>query len=124
MKTLEQLNELSDYEINCAVAEKLGFYALLHENMDDGQLYQLKNKFGKSAVYVQETDDDSFYGKDYCNDPRDYMPIAIEHGISITHTGMNGVTYIVVQQHNGRPISGLQGYEVGRAVCIAFLLMQ
>jgi len=24
MKALEQLNELSDYEINCAVAEKMG----------------------------------------------------------------------------------------------------
>lgn len=71
MKTLEQLNELSDYERNCAVAEKLG-YVVLKRGMGDDVLI----KTMKLARPVN-----------YCSNPNDIMPILFANHISLHPNG-------------------------------------
>ena len=126
--TLKQLEPMSDYEINCAVAEKLGYYALLHENMDEKELYRLKKIKGKNAIYVEEpcrSDDDDveWFQRDYCKNPSDYMPIAIDHGISINFGKVDYVWATKGEGFNSIDSGAKELDQTGIAVCECFLLM-
>ena len=69
------MNTQTDYEKNCAVAEKLGY------NPDhDHRNYPQVNGAVSNAVMWYEGK--SYHSADYCNDPRDYMLIAIEYCIT------------------------------------------
>ena len=124
MKTLEQLNELSDYAINCAVAEKMG-----HDPEHEHRHYN--PKLNDAMWYEGKT----YHSADYCNTPNDYMPIAIEHKINITHSmypGREDVTVMYMHPF-GTPLDIVKRdraeitvpcEQTGRAVCIAFLLIR
>lgn len=60
---------MTPYEKNCAVSEKLGLEIQPRISTDGNKVCELVNHI---AVF-----------KDYCNDPRDYMKLAIEHEITI-----------------------------------------
>ncbi len=92
--TLEQLNELSDYELNCAVAEKLG------------------------------EPSDCYMRKDYCNNPNDYMPIAIEHRINIEWLKAPDAVMCTAGDYGNICRSINKESDLGRSVCIVFLLME
>jgi len=115
--TLEQLNELSDYELNCETAEKLG-HVVLKRGMGDDILI-------KTMTTARPVN--------YCNNPNDYMPIAIKYKINIVHSLENrdNVTAMYIHPY-GTPMKVIikERFEVvypavqtGRAVVIAFLLM-
>lgn len=98
---------MSDYEINCAVKDKLK----LPSHRGNGNLTY---KDGKSIL-------ETF---DYCNDPAAYMPIAIEHGISIKFcTITNTVTCSFLSMELTKERLTRPKHETGRAVCECFLLM-
>lgn len=108
--TLEQLNELSDYELRYEVATKKGYnFACLV----DGERLQIPTKEG-------------LVNYDPCNDPRDYMPIAIEHGITIElNPFKKDVRCISTDSDGWQHVTALDSdKQTGRAVCIAFLLME
>ena len=119
MKTLEQLNELSDYEINCAVAEKLGhiiYNKITRQHFNDHSNDLLISPRGVEQVWV-----------DYCGTPNDYMPIAIEHEITIDFMEDDGtVCAIAIRPDIEEYVCSddLPKAQTGRAVCIAFLLME
>ena len=96
MKTLEQLNMLTEHEINCAVAEKRDDFK------PDGKTYLLFD----------------------CNNPNDYMPIAINHQISIWMDNDGEVSCSYKGQQEGDRPMYVPKDQTGRAVCIAFLLME
>jgi len=92
---IDQLNALSDAELNRAVKCK-------YDNIT-------------SAPYA-------LFVADYCNTPNYYMPIAIEHGISI----IQGTPSCVVWcdwDNNASQTDEFPKNQTGRAICIAFLLM-
>jgi len=115
MKTIEQLNALSDYEINCAVAEKLG-KTIDHDhrsygNSDDAMWYEGK----------------TYHSAGYCKIPNDYMPIAIEHNITIDFSSVaNTVCAVMIDRDIDLWVCSddLPKPQAGRAVCIAYLLME
>ena len=117
MKTLEQFNELRDYEINCAVAEKLGhviYNKITRAHFNDHSNDLLISPRGAEQVWV-----------DYCGTPNDYMPIAIEHGISIVFKIQDTlVQCLYTQNEDMHSLPYYDKSQTGRAVCIAFLLMQ
>lgn len=101
-------DEMSDYEINKAVGIAKGFPPNVIGHIDHGL------KFGAIAEYVT----------DYCNNPADYMPIAIENNIDIWFEGG------MVECDTGYPgdpeglISvELKKSQIGRAICIVYLEM-
>jgi len=115
MKTIEQLNALSDYEINCAVAEKLG-KTIDHDhrsygNSDDAMWYEGK----------------TYHSAGYCKIPNDYMPIAIEHRISISFKDDTVTASCLIREFK-KVDDFVQITEpktkTGRAVCIASLLIE
>ena len=110
--TLEQLNELSDYELNCAAAEKLGL--------------PLLERYGKSVfanIDTRKCAPDQKGAIDYCNNSHDYMKLAIEHGISIWLDNDGEVSCSYNGDINGQVSLYLPKAQTGRAVVIAFLLM-
>lgn len=125
--TIEQLNALSDYEINCAVAIK--------ENPDLGHAMdeQVTETTGSAVNFRLSTPtgdccDAGTY--DYCNNPSDYMPIAIEHGISINFDGVDpnefdkGIDWVSCSYRGSEcDMNFYPRKNTGKAVCIAFLLM-
>ena len=124
--TIDQLNALSDYEINCAVAEKLGLYLVDRCVGFKATCTQL-GKSKDSVLTSKKKDGYSVRIKDYCLDPCDYMPIAIEHGISIVFNQEEVETdyskdfdqYV----SDYYTVKSLPKTQTGRAICIAFLLM-
>ena len=115
--TLDQLNELSDYEINCAVAEKLG-YVVIKRGLGADVLIKTM-RFSRPV--------------NYCNTPNDYMPIASENCITIDFNTDDTVCGAYTRE--GADMSDYNPYDficsddmpksqTGRAVCIAFLLME
>jgi len=119
--TLEQINELSDYEINCAVAEKLGhviYNKITRTHFNDHSNELLISPRGVEQVWV-----------DYCGTPNDYMPIAIKHGIDIIFSS-DGYD-VQACGYSDKDFSSSDCWsstmpkaQTGRAVCIAFLLME
>lgn len=133
--TLEQLQELTDYEINCAVVEKLGNYALLHENMDEKESFKLKRDHGKAAIFVELKDKTNEYTspwekRNYCDDPRDYMEIAKKYNINIGWSIDRDRKNVIAQhdpsmhEQSERVKVILPKKQTGRAICIAYLMME
>ena len=118
---IDQLNEMSDYEINCAVAENLELIVT-----GDPEVYLSENYL----IRVYEKDENGDRGAlwatliSFVDMARYYMPIAIEHGISI-YFSTTGEVSCVTYDDQGWATKGkdLNSTKTGRAVCIAFLLM-
>lgn len=107
--TINQLNALSDYEINCAVAEKL--------NLPDIKIYP-------KSILVSVNDGENLNDYDPCTDPRDYIAIAIEHNISILfNVFRDKVKCSWSDPKASYAVPYMPKAELGRAVCISFLLM-
>lgn len=101
MKTLEQLNELSDDKINHKVALKA---RIKHEYCGQTGIIDIDKGLG-------------FERYNPCENPSHYMPIAIEHCIDIDFAGDQ--VYCEFEEKMFYPKA-----QTGRAVCIAFLLME
>ena len=69
----EQLQTMSDFEVNKALAELLG-----HKNCR-------KNPYSAEKVFfdASESSECESTAANYCNTPNDIMPLAFEHGISV-----------------------------------------
>ena len=91
--TLEQLNEMTDYAINCDVRNKL-----------------------RAELPTAG----------YCNNPNDYMPIAIEHGISpVFYKQADSMqAYLNNGQTEIGSVYPILPELVGKMLMIAFLLME
>ena len=116
------MNTQTDYEKNRAVAEKLRY--VVKERFKDTGIVILEYLFdGKSVIRPV----------DYCNDPRDYMPIAIEHGIAIDFNRDKSTVCAVFTKNNAdTEIYNPDDYifsedlpkdKTGHAVVDAFLAM-
>ncbi len=119
-------SELTDFEINKLVADRLGLeYKCLHD--------VLMTKQGRNI-------DAAFIEADYCNNPSDIMPIAIEHGISlinISGTTMwlagNRARFETICMTPTGDDNGIQAFDIEdsvhstkpyRAICECFLMME
>ena len=80
--TTQQLQAMSDFEVNKALAEKLPYTHVIGDGKYPSQsddavhVERRKTKYGN----IEEI------GIDYCNNPNDIMPLAFERGISIMRT--------------------------------------
>lgn len=70
--TTQQLQAMTDHEINCALAVKLN----ADHYTATGLLFTAKKHDGDNVVSVSGV-------TDYCNNPNDIMPLAFERGIGI-----------------------------------------
>ena len=70
---MKDYNEMSDFEINVLVVEKLGVDA----KIEDGRLFTSKKHSGENVISVTAV-------TDYCNNPSDMWPLILEIGICIT----------------------------------------
>lgn len=115
MKSLEQLNALSDYEINCAVADKY----LPCEYILDGPEKQvwLANFIGDTSIL------EGYAEFNPCAVANDYMPIAIEHGISIKLRRKSDIGLPYASAPLCDRVYADSNDKIPRAVCIAYLLM-
>jgi len=112
MKTVEQLNELSNIELNKSVAVKMGM-SIDCVTCSDDAIYAEMDPKGWNVEFNP------------CIDPRDYMPIAIKHGIDIEFwKGYKQVMCHFVSDGEGKMTERYPEAQTGRAVCIAFLLME
>lgn len=93
---MNKYTELSDFEINKKVAEKLGL------NFKDGVI--VKNG--------------EWFYFDPCNNPADAMPIIIENKISIIHKKNDGTWYAY------QPFKSVEHENFYRAAMELFLLMK
>lgn len=100
--------EMSDLQINIAVASKLGVNA----KVEDGALFTSKIHHGENVISVTTV-------TDYCNNPLDAWPIIIENKINVYASEgpdfmpwMAGCNHIMVSHKN--PL---------RAAMIVFLMM-
>jgi len=110
MKTLEQLNEMTDFLLRYEVANKLGISVC--SNMADERL--------------QVASPEGLIDYNPLINPAQYMPIAIEHGIDIRYSlGGDTVGCEGYKDEVEFVCSGiLPKAQTGRAVCIAYLLME
>jgi len=69
---MKDYNEMSDFEINTLVAEKLGVDA----KIEDGRLFTSKKHDGENFISVTTF-------TDYCNNPADMWPLIVENNIWI-----------------------------------------
>ena len=115
--TLDQLNALSDYEINCAVAEKLGYEIQKSERLDSKfiSVYELSND-GERKVWAAHIS--------FVDMAKYYMEIAVGRCIDIGFTtDRNQVWCSWVDDSAIDETHCYPKDQTGRAVCIAFLLM-
>jgi len=120
--TIEQLNMLNDYELNCAVAEKRGFKLYDNTKCADGAVnIDLDNRGVHGALPCST--------RNWVNLAGDYMSIAIEYCIDIEFHKADKTVQATNEGHNYTRDNEIQTSSIpkdqtGRAVCIAFLLMQ
>ena len=69
---MKDYNEMSDFEINVLVAEKLGVGA----KIEDGCLFTSKKHAGENVISVTTF-------TDYCNNPADMWPLIFENKIDV-----------------------------------------
>ena len=105
---IDQLNALSDFELRVAVGEKRGFNVSC---LVAGERVQIPTREGLISY-------------DPVTNPAQYMPIAIEHGIScITSKGLDSLWAKCEEENEVSPVYPLHSDFMGRAVCTVFLLM-
>lgn len=121
MNRQEELEKMSDYEINSAVAIiwlPCDYY--LNERNQTVDLVCTQTQLGAHGMPVEM---DGKYGEfDPCNNPADIMPIAIEHSISIHKFSCQAgwQAYIEGYRYGDIYANSLNPY---RAICIVFILM-
>ena len=110
---MKDYNEMSDFEINKLVAEKLGVDA----KIEDGRSFTSKRHAGENVISVTTV-------TDYCNNPSDMWPLIVESKISIlpwneqmwqawfTDSGLDGIKHRVFDKN---PL---------RAAAIVFLMIK
>lgn len=87
MITKEQLQAMSDRQVDCALCE------IVHDSKIVANLFNEGNHF---AAQTKEGVD--FYVPNYCNTPNDIMPLAFEHGISFLNAG-NGLMFTATNNY-------------------------
>ena len=108
MNRQEELEAMSDYDINVLVLDALGVNSYGRE----------KQKRRESEVRYFETSLESF-SFDYCNNPSDIIPIAIENNIGYTWAGLSWAA----RAYN----TNIRSYSEGtpyRAICIVLVLIR
>tara|TARA_R110000851_G_scaffold187318_1_gene337175 strand:+ start:63242 stop:63778 length:537 start_codon:yes stop_codon:yes gene_type:complete len=119
MITIDNLSTMIVYEKNCAVAEQEG-YVIDHDHRN------YNPKCNDAMWYEGKT----YYSANYCNDPRDYMKLAIKYGITIAQDAEKQEVFCVAYRES--LISGEDSFtskiypneQTGEAVVDAFLLME
>lgn len=113
--TQEQIDSMSRFEVNKAVAEKLDYTGI--SSMTEQESY---NQCGRDSVLLGRSKE--FRPTD---DPKDYMPIAIKHGIDLTFLRRFVCASAASSEFN--QYSRTKPYprtDTGLAVCAAFLMME
>jgi len=121
MKTYaqEQLDAMKNYEINLAVAEKLGYYTGVASGKCSISIHPFRES-GSTARFFNPYEV-----------PNDYMPIVIEHHISIDFdVNRNVCAVFTINYSDDYKTSDfvasrdLPKDQIGRAVCECFLMME
>lgn len=87
--TTQQLQAMSDFEVNKALAEKLPYTHVVGDGKYPSQsddavhVERRKTKYGN----IEEI------GIDYCNNPNDIMPLAFERFINVNHSGIDWIAF-------------------------------
>ena len=108
------LEKMNEYQVNCAVAEKLGLYV---NKMND-----------KACVVSSQPPTEGGYTARYfnpCVNPNDYMSIAISNKIDVLFFHKNNLVYCKFNDKKSafNETDVLKSEHVGLVVCHAFLLM-
>lgn len=120
---------MSDFEVNKAVAEKLGFNVRVSSwaiaGRDESTDYA---DFLKSDVYYINTPRGNSDVPNYCNNPSDAWPIIIDSKITLTPWGSNGDHWKATNKLDWNDYSHDDIYISDknplRAAMIVFLMMQ
>lgn len=122
--TQEQLDAMSEYEINCAAKEKL-----LWLRYPDAKSIELDSN--QNCYWLERVGFSSYPVEKCCTKPEHYMPIAIEQGIGIMFAEdreYRGQCYCITEANdlNHNPIyhPTRDSSQTGRAVITAFLMMK
>jgi len=130
---IDQLNALSDYEINCAVAEKLGYRVEREIQANIGFTESFREQY-PHTIWGWKDNKSPCEQLCFTRTPDEYMPIAIKHAINISHSIDRERKNIIAEHYPGfdfskgsrkqkRAKTVLPKAQTGRAVCITFLLM-
>ena len=131
-------NELTDFEINKLVAEKLGLnvlsiepYCREDEDVDGNRFFELHGS--GSTVQVLHSDErwlQSYRYFDYCNNPSDAWPIILENRIEIHPRDIRVSRNEYIKGWGALPESCSESYEIFskdknplRAAMIVYLMM-
>jgi len=110
----KRLELLSDLEVNKLVAKEVNAYHPVPKEFKSDYV-------GDTECYFDERRVIYFCHDDYCNNPEDIMPIAIENKIGLLSAF--DVWYATVG-HYTQPAMKVCHENPYRAICILFLLMQ
>lgn len=110
--TQEQLSEMSDFEVNKAVAEKLGEFI-------EPPYRACTEVVGDKLAYYDDMRNITMCHEDYCNSWADAGPIAEKYGISVI-TGL-GIWIAFFWDDNDMESSCK---SPTRAICECFLMME
>lgn len=115
--TQEQIDGMSRFEVNKAVAEKIGFGCDDVYPCSDGSIAVTDPSATSGFEYV--------VNKNYASDPSDYMPIAVKHAISINYWGLEHKRLVdcwAIDEYS--QTKRYPATDTGLAVCAAFLMME
>lgn len=109
---MNTINKLSNNEINISVTLEL--LKIRYPNAKSFEYDKQQNCFWKEEVGVS-----SYEIYDYCNEHNDYMPVAIEHEISIEF--YDGLVECEAKNYK-HTSEWMSKADTGRAVCECFLM--
>lgn len=112
--TTQQLQAMSNHEINCALAVKLN----VDHYTATGLLFTAKKHDGDNVISISGA-------TDYCNNPSDIMPLAFERRIQIIPFEDNEKTeWIADQVFNDSSESAYSDTNPLRAIACLLLMME
>jgi len=103
--------EMSDLQVNIAVASKLAVNA----KVEDGALFTSKIHDGENVISVTTV-------TDFCNNPSDTWPIIVENGVCITSPAVDGERWRAMIYTSNKNYSWSDKNPL-RAAMIVFLMM-
>ena len=113
--TKEQLEAMSDFEVNESLCLKLGYKLM----PDVAPIHDLQ-----AAVYHNGCKHSEYNGTEinFCNNWNDIMPLAVEYGVNVNPNA--GSAYAVLQPENQFRFCNNDSPNAQRAIACCLLLME
>lgn len=116
MITKEQLQAMSDFEVNKALAEMLGLKISENQYMD----YDYRD--GRVVIIDRYSVGDTTV--DYCNTPNDIMPLAFEHGVGLAPNKDSWEAFTLEDNYQVVQNQFVDGFPLRAIACCLILVLQ